>query len=258
MRAARTGFTLIEVALVLVIIGLIVGGVLTGQSLIRSSQLAALGKERSQFEGAVFAFKEKYLAWPGDMPNAFDFWGAGCGTNTTTISTGCNGDGDGSIENDENGENVKAWEHLVRAALIQGNYDGSGTVAGPSVELTTRNVPPSKFPQGYWDMNAEPLDADSISLPLVVGDGSVWLHWGTVQQSPAVESLAGHPTLTHGEAQQLDAKIDDGRASSGRMRGDNRADCVDSGADSYQLQTLGEAVTGDCVLHFVLTSNDAG
>src|ERR1700691_6571160 len=94
MRSGRGGFTLIEMSIVLVVIGFVVGGVLVGQDLIRAAYIRAQITQIEKFNTAVNTFYGKYQALPGDMnistATAFQF----------TIGTGCscsygerNGDG---------------------------------------------------------------------------------------------------------------------------------------------------------------------
>ena len=64
------GFTLVELSIVLVILGLLVGGVLTGQSLIRAAELRTVSTQYATFSTAVNTFRDKYFTIPGDMTNA--------------------------------------------------------------------------------------------------------------------------------------------------------------------------------------------
>jgi prepilin-type N-terminal cleavage/methylation domain-containing protein len=69
-RQRAAGFTLIELSIVLVIIGLIVGGVLVGQDLIKYAQIRATITQIEKLNTAVNTFQLKYNALPGDIPNA--------------------------------------------------------------------------------------------------------------------------------------------------------------------------------------------
>lgn len=171
----QRGFSLVELSIVLVILGLLVGGVLSGRSLIHASELRAVTTERDKFTAAVYAFRDKYFQLPGDLSNAYQFWGATCGTNTSTASTGCNGDGGGTISL-TNGEAVNAWEHLARAGLIEGSYDGTGALFGVNqVIISTTNSPPSKLPKMYWGINEE----DTYNAG-GVGNVGLYLHLGPI------------------------------------------------------------------------------
>ena len=100
--ANQQGFTLIELSLVLAIVALIIGGILVGQSLIRTSQVQSAISDIERFQNALVLFKEKYHYLPGDMPNATTFWGtdSSCpntSSNAIPKTATCNGDGNGRI-----------------------------------------------------------------------------------------------------------------------------------------------------------------
>jgi prepilin-type N-terminal cleavage/methylation domain-containing protein len=131
---SKRAFSLVELSIVLVILGLLVGGVLSGQSLIRAAQLRAITAEYSRYVTATQSFKDKYFALPGDMNNATSFWGAADGSTGLTAAcfgaagTGtqtCNGDGSGTIyPTSASDESLRFWQHLARAGLIEGSYTG--------------------------------------------------------------------------------------------------------------------------------------
>jgi len=83
----KTAFSLVELSIVLVILGLLTGGVLTGQNLIRAAELRAVTTEFNAYQTAANTFKDKYFAIPGDMTNATDFWGSAGGDGT--LGDGC-------------------------------------------------------------------------------------------------------------------------------------------------------------------------
>ena len=111
----QNGFTLIEIAIVLVIIGLLLGGVLKGQELITSARVRNLISNQDGVKAAYFGFLDRYRALPGDYSGA---------TVNIPNCTGCqNGDNNGQITT--NGailESISAWEHLSKAGFITGSY----------------------------------------------------------------------------------------------------------------------------------------
>ncbi len=246
----RQGFTLVELAVVLVIIGLVVGGVLTGQDLIRAVERQAIVTEKERFAAAFYAFRGKYGAQPGDMRNAYQYFGDDCGTDTTDLNTGCNGNGNLIIQNmdqsGENAEHLKAWEHLSRAGLIAGTYDGTGVVANwdaTTAWASPENSPASRFPKSYWVIDSEPANS-MVRFQFYLH----FIGFDYPNSAPFVPS----PSLTHGDALVIDMKVDDGRANSGALAGDGGADCSDDGTDSYSVIRMGKDYSGDCALHFSL------
>lgn len=125
------GFTLVEISIVLVIVGMIVAAVTAGQSILEQAKLRTLIKDSEYYSAAYNNFVTQYDAVPGDMRDAHDYWGtpASCSDNNViTTAGGCNGDGNGAIgtglENTAKAEDYKAWQFLALSGMIKGNYDG--------------------------------------------------------------------------------------------------------------------------------------
>ena len=117
MDQRSSGFTLIEMAIVLVIVGLLIGGVLAGQQLIQSARVRNLISQQDGVKAAFFGFQDRYRALPGDYSGASI--NINCGTFTCV-----NGNGNGRIE--ASGatvhEEILAWNHLAAAGFINGSY----------------------------------------------------------------------------------------------------------------------------------------
>lgn len=109
-RSKQSGFTLVEIAIVLVIIGLLLGGVLKGQALVDSARVKNLIQQSNSLSAAVLAYQDKFRALPGDDIQ---------GTSHAPGSTG-NGNGDGQIT-----EYNLAPQHLAKAGFITGSYNGT-------------------------------------------------------------------------------------------------------------------------------------
>jgi len=83
-RKSESGFTLVELSIVLVIIGLIVSSVLVGQDLVRTAAIRNVIAQRDSFDAAVFTFRSRYNTLPGDG-------------NTVAVNLSCSGNGDGLL-----------------------------------------------------------------------------------------------------------------------------------------------------------------
>ncbi|MEX2130467.1 MAG: prepilin-type N-terminal cleavage/methylation domain-containing protein [Pseudohongiellaceae bacterium] len=133
MPKRQSGFTLIEIAIVLVIIGLLVGGVLQGQELIENSRVKQAVKDMNGTAAAVFAYQDRYGRIPGDDGLAATL--AARGAAWTSVAAG---DADGLLEITiaqtftGAGENGPLWQQLKAAGFIAGNPANTGIAAQPS------------------------------------------------------------------------------------------------------------------------------
>ena len=124
-----SGFSLVELSVVLVIIGLIVAAIAGGSHMLYAAKLNAVISELRGYATGVENFRNKYNYFPGDLPNATDYWGA---YNSTTNPTGVlNGNGNEDI--DSSSESFQAWSQMAKAGFITGDYDGTGTANGHGV-----------------------------------------------------------------------------------------------------------------------------
>lgn len=227
-HSLREGFTLIELAIVLVVIGIIIGSIFVGQGMIRDSQLKGVISEITRYKSAINAFHEEYHGIPGDIPNATGFWGV-AGGNGTGLDTACydalgsgtatcNGNDDGFISWN-NGipssgvrEDLRAWQHLYNAALIEnkvtGTHTGTGGTCGFCVSLGV-NIPRSKLNgAGYSLANLGTQTGNPQWYDASYGNV---LFFGT----PTSYTVGG--ILKGDEASLMDSKMDDGSPSSGRI-----------------------------------------
>lgn len=139
MHNKNSGFTLIEIAIVLVIIGLLLGGVLKGQELINNARVRNIISQQDSYKAAFFAFQDRFRALPGDYAQA--------SANIPGITKGNSGagqDGDGGNQIDDDAtckESIVAWAQLTKAGFISGSFDG--TCAGTSA--TTPAAPTNAY-----------------------------------------------------------------------------------------------------------------
>jgi prepilin-type N-terminal cleavage/methylation domain-containing protein len=205
------GFTLIELSIVLVIIGLIVGGVLVGQDLIKAAEQRKTISEAERYKTAYQAFRLKYNAIPGDMTNAVSVLGA---------TAGHNGDGNGNIMystlvyGDATAEGLMFFEHLGLANLIGGRFTGIAT--GSQDFVIGTNVP-----QGA-------ISGEAACIPVEFSVGEVFysslnnnnfIAFGAIGPDSALgANLCFIPTRTTREASDIDKKIDDNNPTRGSFR----------------------------------------
>lgn len=223
------GFSLVELSIVLVILGLLTGGILAGQSLIRAAELRAVSTEYNRYVTAGQTFRDKYFAVPGDFREATKFWnlqvvGSNCvsnhGLSTTGTPGACDGNGNGTVTYssgvaNEANEAFQFWRHLAHAGLIEGTYSG---IAGPTVNYhsvitgSNANIPVSRISgAGYMIFT---YTAGAGHPQWFEGPYSNVFFFGT----QATNSYTSGRVLTSTEAWNLDTKMDDGKPARGSVR----------------------------------------
>ncbi len=118
MRNKQSGFTLVEIAIVLVIIGLLLGGVLKGQELINSAKIKNIANDMNGITTAVYGYQDRFKALPGDDANAVSRWGASTAISATAGNTVLAGKFNSSTAGDET---LLFWQHLRLAGFIGGD-----------------------------------------------------------------------------------------------------------------------------------------
>jgi len=187
MKSHQKGFTLVEIAIVLVIIGLLLGGVLKGQELINSAKVKNLANDFRTIPVFIYGYQDKFKRLPGDDPNAASRFG----TNGKLASATGQTPGSGIIEGtwnstDTTSENVLFWQHVRLAGLAPGSTDFTS--------------------------------ASSASLPSNAEGGMVG-----IQMTLPIKGMSGtyyvcSSGINSKLAQQLDTTLDDGSGDKGTVR----------------------------------------
>ena len=188
MKFKQQGFTLIEIAIVLVIIGLLLGGILKGQELINSARVRNIISQQDGIKAAYFGFQDRYRAIPGDYP------GAQAVANIPGIANATvGGNGDGAIVDVAAAtETVLAWTHLARAGFITGSFN----VNNATPARTTDTMPTNPY-------NAL-IEIEFDNQYQAAGGNRVNIKTGN---QLLVDILA-----------EVDRKTDDGQATTGNFR----------------------------------------
>jgi prepilin-type N-terminal cleavage/methylation domain-containing protein len=187
MRSAQSGFTLIEIAIVLVIIGLLLGGVLKGQELIEQSKIKRVVNDFENMTAAIYTYQDRYRFLPGDDPNAAARW--------TTIVAGAaatSGNGLGTfapstlaqVLTGGANESGNAWQHLRASGLVNGDM---------STAALSQQPERTPFGSNYG-----------------IGLGATAMNFGIVTAFCA--------SLPAKAAEQLDRQLDDGNPQTGNIR----------------------------------------
>jgi prepilin-type N-terminal cleavage/methylation domain-containing protein len=200
-RKKQSGFTLIEIAIVLVIIGLLLGGVLKGQELITSARVRNLISIQDGYKAAFYGFQDRYRALPGDYNQASKV--------IAGVASGVDGNGNGFIDI-SNKENLYAWDHLSHSGFITGNY-------------------------AYDTPSVQPYPSNPYSAPMELAYDNDYVDAGGSTASTKRHILKTGAGIPSDILAEVDRKIDDGRADQGSFRysANTNNNGVTGAADAY-------------------------
>jgi prepilin-type N-terminal cleavage/methylation domain-containing protein len=233
--AAKLGFTLIELSIVLVIIGLIVGGILVGQDLIKAAEIRSTVSQLEKYSTAVNTFRTKYNGMPGDLLNASNF-----GFDTRAGTDGL-GDGDGLLESSGStsaeftGEIGCFWDDMSTAGLINEALNQSTACSTfDTTGAASLYTPVAKLGRGNY---------------IILGSSGGINYLGiTGVSSLASNEIDTDDLLTGSEAFQIDTKLDDGAPTTGAVVAVDAAGTNQGGTFWVTPDDADTAGAGECVI----------
>jgi len=209
----QAGFTLVEIAIVLVIIGLLLGGILKGQELINSARVRNLADQNSGVQAAYFGFIDRYRQVPGD-------WAILPAGQAIGVAVVNGGDGNGRVDNTLV-EAAGLWEQLARANFLAGGF------ALPTVAPITEIAYGATVP------------INAFNAPLILTRNAGYTGIGTARLN-----LHLGRNIPVSIARELDIKVDDGLPNSGVLRMTAPATAAGGGTAFDTLNFA--AVVGNC------------
>ena len=195
MPRRQHGFTLVEIAIVLVMIGLLLGGILKGRELINGARVRNLADMNAGIQAAYYGFVDRYRQVPGDMTAA----AAASIIGDAAITAG--GNANGRIDAADWREASALWVHLTRAGFLQGSYDGGATSA---TRYRAAAMAPQNAFNGYMLLGQTRDYSTTAGAP-------------TVTRAARLGFVLGD-NIPVDIARELDLKIDDRRPLTGALR----------------------------------------
>lgn len=251
----KSGFTLIELSIVLIIIGLLVAGVTGGASLIRSAQLRSVMSEARGYNVAVNAFVVQYDELPGDYTtslNGSDGGNQNGQVNYVDIVTS------GSLAKFEG---LIAWHQLINSntiddtlsltspAAIAISFSAAGNASALAVNT---NIPDSKLDGVGWifDYSTTGGVANNEARNVVIATSNIAAKAFTMT---AVTHVTPVGAITATDSLSIDAKLDDGKFNDGRVQA---SDAVATPANCYNATNYDTTQTSKgCALEFAVDIN---
>lgn len=185
--APAKGFTLVEIAIVLLIVGLLVTAVVQGQQLIQTARVRALAAEQEAVATAILGFQDRYQALPGDYRQAGVF---------LPCNPACpGGNGNGRVEDaGVPNESVIVWSHLSGAGFLNAAFTATSATVAVAADNTPQNAF-GGFLQVAFDEN-----------------------WGFSTNAVRRHNIKTGNNIPVEVAAEVDRKLDDGLPTSGRIQ----------------------------------------
>ncbi len=254
----RSGFTLVEIAVVIVVIGLITASVLVGKDLIEAATVRAAISQTQQYQLAVKTFRIKYNGLPGDLVSATSLGFTARSNHGTGVVNG-NGLLESTMDNITNQsttvvgyELLLLWSDLSMAGMINTQHTVAADTVTPAMVIgvdastfISDRLPTSKLGNGnfYFAFSSQGINYFQLAKALGISAGSYFLDYG----------------ITPSQAFNIDKKLDDGLPLTGAVNGLRHvialgAQCA-PGATGNRDACCGDNTGGNANIYNTVTSD---
>ena len=251
-RRTEGGFTLVELAIVMIIIGLLIGGILKGQELITNARVSATVAQAKAVESGISGFRDKYAGMPGDIGTAANPPNTRIPNCSNICNTAGNGDGLVQLEAANNNPGIAATTAASEGKVALPQLSAAGFIGGvqsnfaATAALTPGTTNPTTPLGGAWQFGYHDGTAAIAGLT-AANTGAFLLPAGHYIASVLTlgTALGGTNTfMTPVQAAAIDRKLDDGTPNGGSVRAAGAATCAAALANSLYLEANGGAVCG--------------
>lgn len=214
VKSDERGFTLVELAVVMIIIGLLIGGVLKGQELVKNAQVASTISQIKGYNGAVSTFDDMYSGVPGDLRNAENRIPECDVANGCVFAGGAANLGNRRIDVLPDvapaNESVAFWVQLSQANLISGIRSDQGNIFDGRL--------PSAKVGGGFHVGFSRTGQTGHFAQVDGGDQLRSGHYFALNNDAGQAISALSATFSPNVVQRLDTKLDDGNGEGGSVR----------------------------------------
>ena len=245
---AQRAFSLIELSIVLAVIGLLIGGIMAGQSMVKAAELRSVITDTNNYITAMGNFRAQYRGLPGDILNATTYW-----------STAAPGNGDGLVGPGVNyTERYLFWQHLYLAGFVDKTYTGVTGGGGVDDSVIGSNIPSSRIAKsGFGAYYNNQTIIDIYTYRMNYGNMLTFgRDRGTNMGLPITASLTPPDAFT------LDTKADDGLPATGKWIANSRggvafvaagSKCTSSANDTDFTGTYNTTLSTNLCSFYIIT-----